>query len=116
MSEKNFGLMRAVLDKIETVGDDYDQTKWRCGTSRCFAGWAAELAGIAWKQPDFNEDGEPEYRGIVVLEDGTEMHVADWAANELGITGEEEQFIFAASLTVDQIRENIDMLAAISGE
>lgn len=41
----NWYLLEKVLDWVILHPEKYDQTQWSCGTTRCIAGWIADMAG-----------------------------------------------------------------------
>lgn len=41
----NAELAYAVLDHIDAHPDEWDQRRWACGSTACFAGWAVRLSG-----------------------------------------------------------------------
>lgn len=97
MSTPNVALLRQTLAHIEAHPETWYQATWRnpnaeCGTSYCFAGWAATLSGAQWDKnsndvavsslpqavreewSDYNED----------VGDGW-IHISDAAAQLLGL-------------------------------
>src|SRR4051812_40565249 len=82
---RNKELLQRTIDYIEAHPEEWDQTEWRCGTSMCFAGHAAILAGCEWRDetgsfvllPDM-EDRQ--------YHDGNQAHVDDAARFMLGLT------------------------------
>lgn len=52
----NIDLLDKTMNYINEHPDEHDQSMWRCGTSRCFAGWACSLDGAV---PEIPEDYLP---------------------------------------------------------
>ncbi|RJL21042.1 hypothetical protein [Bailinhaonella thermotolerans] len=54
---RGHALALAALEAIREDPGGFDPTSWRCGSTMCFGGWAATLAGGRWLvTPD--EDGD----------------------------------------------------------
>jgi hypothetical protein len=45
MAEPNAALAYTVLDHIDAHPETWNQLRWRCGTTACFAGWVVALGG-----------------------------------------------------------------------
>ena len=73
----NLELAERALKNIETFPETWDQTDWRCGTTYCFAGHVAMLAGATWVNDSRPDD--------VTTPDGREMLVDEYALEALGI-------------------------------
>lgn len=77
----------------------------QCGTAFCIAGWVAAQ--------ELGED-RVDYNGFVHYEDGTVEHVADFAADALGIAAvEDADDLFAGGNSIERVRE---VAEAIAGE
>lgn len=55
----NIDLLDKTMNYIIEHPEEHDQNQWRCGTSRCFAGWACSLDGAV---PEFSEDYLPYWK------------------------------------------------------
>jgi hypothetical protein len=82
----NITLLRRTLSQIETHPELWDQADWRnetsCGTSHCFAGWAAVLNGAAFVR---RPDGSVSNTEVIPPGGGDAEPVWDYAARALGI-------------------------------
>lgn len=115
----NIDLLRQTLEHIEATPDGWDQMAWRqqidpeweeanrCGTTMCFAGWAAELAGGRWavgarhfnyndyllkEADDPKDEAELMYIGISTSRYRRVVHVMDRAARILGLAESDNLF------------------------
>lgn len=81
MTAPNAALAYQVLDHIDAHPESWDQKRWWCGTSGCFAGWTVELSG-------------EQINGISQVRTGPGVfdvvHVGERAAQLLGFDGEAE--------------------------
>jgi hypothetical protein len=73
----NAELAYRVLDHIDAHPEQWNQKRWWCGTSGCFAGWAVTLSG-----EQVNADACVTANGLI-------MHVSDRAAQVLGFPDED---------------------------
>ena len=97
MTEINIPLLRKTLEYAAAHHEEVDLTVWAnrtaCGTVACVAGWAAILAGH-----DIDWDTTAPLSGSVYLTTNGD-HIAEIAAQELGLTEEQEnQLFYCASL------------------
>ena len=113
----NEELLRSVMNHIETWPNLLDMSTWRCGTTRCFAGWTADLAGAEWIADSLDQtqvgpiDGEMWFAGSVVRSASGELfHVSEFARRELGLTAEAADTLFDASNTLKDLREMVENL------
>ncbi|MDI9914401.1 hypothetical protein [Rhodococcus sp. IEGM 1379] len=112
----NEELLRSVMSHIETWPNLLDSTKWRCGTSRCFAGWTAELSGATWLYDSedmgaIEIDGHHELRyAIVSTPAGRVQHVEYYATEMLGISEDAAEQLFDGDTTVSELREMVNNL------
>lgn len=89
---KNIGLMKRVLDQIETHPETHDQSRWvnTCRTMACVAGWASILSGDEII-PNY-VDGD--YR---VWVDRRFVEISDRARQLLGLSEDEATDLFFSS-------------------
>ncbi|KJF21926.1 hypothetical protein C7T36_18280 [Rhodococcus sp. AD45-ID] len=112
----NETLLRSVMDHIETWPNLLDQNQWRCGTARCFAGWAAELSGAQWISGERDQvqidtaEGRWFAGSVVRSQSGELRHVADFARRELGLTEIAADQLFDGSNTITELREMVENL------
>lgn len=125
----NVQLLITTLEQIKRHPEDHDQENWRCGTSSCFAGHAAILAGAQWAtgpdahsaqlppgairlDPDDDTDMQAQhvYSDDVtwIAPDGTRMyqHVSAYARRVLGFSLIDTGYLFMASNSIEDL-ENI---------
>ena len=89
----NVSLAEDTLGRIIAEPENWDQEVWVCGTTRCFAGHAAELAGGIVVQWDVAA-----YRSAMCLTpDGRLVAVSDYAAEVLELTPGQAFCLFAAT-------------------
>jgi hypothetical protein len=95
-SKINVALLKKTLARIEAEPEHWNQSWWRCGTSYCFGGWAAVLAGAKFRRPDENMSIEliPKYaweknRPYVVMHDRAQyiLGLTNYEASELFFSG-----------------------------
>jgi hypothetical protein len=115
----NVQLLRDTLAHIEAHPETWDQATYRCGSSMCFAGWAAELDGCVWatsglEYSDDNEfvkarESDPESETFA---NGT-IHVHDRAQAALGLTGDQAEYLFGGGNEIGHLRH---IVAELIGE
>lgn len=115
-------LLDATLAHIKAHPKEWNQISWRCSTGMCFAGTACSLAGGVWAT-------KPDHYGAHFLlakkgehfqwghfgKDGTQLKVVsagDRAADLLDLTHEENNRLFDAGATLDDIREVVTEIKA----
>lgn len=97
--ELNIYLLEKTLTYIQSHPEEHEQSDWGrvtpCGTTMCFAGHAAELAGeeVAWEK---NLLG---YGYTYRMKDGRDIQ--DRAAELLGLNKDEEYYLFINSSNTD---------------
>lgn len=127
----NIDLLEATMQAIEANPDAHDQDDWyyhgECGTTYCFAGHAALLAGapqppdaennLSWRVP-------PELLGSRLVDDGIQLYVAsalgrdgllsvqDFAFISLGINTAQRQYLFTSAETPQELRTLVDLIKA----
>ncbi|OZC59228.1 hypothetical protein CH276_22535 [Rhodococcus sp. 06-470-2] len=113
----NVDLLYRTIAHIETHPYDHDQQWWRCGTARCFAGWASFFAGgrFVSSEDDKNHivasNGVRNFRASTVrTPDGQLLHVADHAAMMLGIDDRDADALFSPDNTVTVLRRMVNNL------
>jgi len=109
----NAELAYRVLDHIDAHPESWDQKRWWCGTSGCFAGWTVELSGEKIDGRNHVRVGSGEFdvvhvgeRAAQLLGFGGEGPLNDAARSALGGTDEDEddEFeLFWASNTREDI-------------
>lgn len=103
---KNIELLRKTLEHMKKFPEKHDQGNWiafddevwppkysACNTTMCTAGHAAALAGA--EVPNYGQIANIGWRldkNGKLSESGT--HVSEWAAAELGMNDEEQNYIF----------------------
>lgn len=94
----NIDLLDRTMNYINEHPDEHDQGVWRCGTSRCFAGWACSLDGAV---PEIPEDYIPYWK-------------TDWRSSAPGGQRTRERFIeyytevFASGYSPERLAELAD--------
>lgn len=101
----NMDLAYRTLDHIAEHPEEHNQSTWRCGTTACYAGHAAILAGAQWCDP---RDGYP--ISCVHTPDGVIEHVRFFAQQELQLTDGQADRLFHGSNTLEKLREIVDDL------
>jgi hypothetical protein len=96
----NKDLLRETLAYIEVHPEEWDQTKWICDTTACFAGRACLLSGDR-PHGSVYEDGE---RGIVSFGTNSWGAIRHRAEELLGLTWIESERLFSMSNTLDDLR------------
>jgi hypothetical protein len=133
---KNVQLLNDTMNWIKAHPELHRQSDWvqpydangeACGTSMCFAGHAAMLAGATFdpeifnKLEEWNVDAESgkhvdstEYYNEEMdeydLPDGT-VHVSDFARDALGLNSDERAFLFAGHRSVQELEDAVDLLS-----
>jgi len=104
----NLPLLNKVRDHIGAHPETWNQRHWRtvtdCGTSYCFAGWAAYFDGAVWANSVTEND---------LLFGDT---AARWARDALGLTDMEAAWLFTASNRLDDIDDCLTTIYARAGE
>lgn len=112
------GLVRldAALAYIDAHPEEHDQESWfhrkpGCGTTACVAGTLTYLAGAI---PIWGADLEEQVAGAVVLPDGTERVISEYAAELLGVENEGRvaEALFYGAGNAAELRLTRDRLAA----
>lgn len=52
MNIPNWPLLMEAIEYIIDHPEEYSQSSWRCGSTRCVAGWIAQLSGGQWADLD----------------------------------------------------------------
>ncbi len=84
-----------------------------CGTSACVAGWAAQLAGakmlVSPSELSYDKEGLAE--AIAVLApNGQVRDISVYAREQLGLTEEEANYLFAAGWSNKQVLSHLENL------
>lgn len=114
----NWPLLIETIEFIIDHPDKYDQSQWRCGSTRCVAGWIAELSGGVWQ----GEAGPYIFPAGVDLEDEDNAMDAELVALQaLGIMSYEQdndvnEVANALFLGALSWREVLDNLADMADE
>lgn len=98
MTELNIPLLRKTIEYIEEHPDEWAQDTWasktNCGTTMCFAGTAAFLAGATWLWGE----GVDDYESVgCIAPDGTRHTIENYATEELGLSVRQADYIFYSS-------------------
>lgn len=99
MTKPNVALLEETLTYIRDHPEEWDQTKWVCGTAACFAGRAALLSGHT--VPQTHTTHVTDMVGWFRT-DGDER-VGEVAERELGITFDQAEDLFNATNTMDDL-------------
>jgi hypothetical protein len=107
----NHSLFVQVLAQIEREPQRWWQGGWRstCGTAHCFAGWAVELTGAAWANP---QRGDIMVR-YVKTDRGGYREVGRVACDRLGLLPSEagpQRLFLAHNTLADLYRISADIL------
>lgn len=103
-------LARLALKEIENRPQEWDQSNWHCGTSMCFAGFVAELAGAKWISPQ-SRSALDAATYLVLTPDGKIEQVSNFAAKALGFVGYDSSRnldLFHACNDLEDLRGMID--------
>src|SRR6476619_6827832 len=113
--EPNVPLLLKALDHIEHHPDEWDQEKWICGTTACFAGHAVLIDGGV-PAPDRNgvfvkarDDDDPEC--VFQRPEGAITAVRDRATRILRLTRWRAGFLFDGGNTLNDVRAEVYRLA-----
>lgn len=115
---RGLDLLDAVIAQIEAHPETWSQSRYRCETGMCLAGWAAEMTGGQWltgpasalapllladddddpaDTEDFPEDDEP-FSGVLAIE----SHIR--AQRLIGLTEDQAERLFAGGNTLPDIK------------
>lgn len=104
----NAELLTTISELIDATPEKLDQTSWRCGTTRCVAGWVVELTA-AWVSDNmFN----PGYQ--VVATPNRFYEVDDYAQAELGLSDSQAERLFFATNTIEDVQLAIKELLELA--
>jgi hypothetical protein len=113
----NAARLQATMSFIESRPHDHDQQWWRCGTARCYAGWASFLAGGRFVSSEDDKthivasNGVKNFRASTVrTPEGELLHVADHATIVLGIDDADADALFSPDNTIADLRRMVDNL------
>jgi len=98
----NKELADRAIKAIETNPNEWEQGMWRCGTSMCFAGWVAHMAGATWAT---NDRCSEDYL-MVITPDDRKMAVPAFALEQLGISS--ATLLFLGDNTLETLKGHID--------
>lgn len=93
----NIALLETVLTHIQDHPETHDQTEWLCGTSACFAGWAALLSGYQKVHP---------MTATYVVKSGEDYapdHVREVAERLLDLSPSDSDVLFSATNTAEDL-------------
>ncbi len=96
----NNELYTKVLEKIKANPQEWCQLSW-CGTSCCFAGHTAILAGYKMQKPD--EDGDTSMK--VIARNGRRVWVDEVAADKLGLNHVQKDWLFEGHRTIQDFED-----------
>lgn len=105
--EYNIPLFRKTLEYVEGNPHEWDQDVWAsvtpCGTTRCFAGTAAWLAGATMK---LDRHGSAE---SCIRPDGLESGIDSYAMEQLGLSNSQAEWIFYSDAqNPEELRELVE--------
>lgn len=120
----NLELLNKTLDIIKVKPEEYDQNTWvskdedsPCGTTMCFAGHAAILAGAEIPDPKkhivqdwyvkLSDNSYLNYQDTSAVNYNEYTHVQFFAQKALGITSEEQDWLFHSDRTVEEIERAV---------
>lgn len=113
----NADLLEQTMAHIESHPYEHDQNQWRCGTQRCFAGWASYFAGGRFVSSERDiativaSNGVKGFRSSIVrTPDHGLLHVADHATLALGIDDDVADTLYSAMNSVEDLRAMVDNL------
>lgn len=102
----NVEKLEAVLDYIRTHPEEHNQSTWAektaCGTTLCFAGTAAALAGHQFVWDEFSNDAY-----LCRAQSGKVEYVAAVAVRELDLTDAQADALFIHSSTFDEVERTV---------
>lgn len=114
MTAPNAELAYRVLDRIDAHPKQWDQGTWlyekgNCGTVACFAGWASTLAGYEPELGHWMTFHNETTRSALAMTSpsGDRMDVREAARIELGISGEQADYLFAGGNTREDLGEYV---------
>jgi hypothetical protein len=118
----NWPLLTQAIEYIIDHPDKYDQSQWRCESTRCVAGWIAEFSGGTWyanysaliwpkgaDQEDEDNLQEADQCAIEAL--GVEYDITDSESVSEMISG----WLFGGSLSWPQVLNGLTRLAEEDG-
>lgn len=122
----NVDLARQTLQEIRDHEDRWNQHQWielqdssdpACGTTLCFAGFAACLAGAKFVPVEkVTDNGELAYYyqpPRVITPEGDDRHVEAYAADVLGLDPSEAHSIFYFTVNdIDALTERVEQVIA----
>lgn len=122
---EQIALAQQTLAHIQEHSNEWEQGSWRCGTGMCYAGHALTLAGREWALPE-PSTLQPWKNSLIKANPGdpSETHwfdstlgidvttASDAAERLLGLTKTEADVLFAGSNTFDDLRWNVERIAA----
>lgn len=113
----NTALLEQTMSFIETHPHDHDQNWWRCGTARCFAGWASFLAGGRFVSSEHDKthivasNGVKNFRASTIrTPEGDLLHVGDHAVIVLGMDDFDADALFSPDNSIADLRRMVDNL------
>lgn len=83
-----------------------------CGTTLCFAGFTALIAGAEFAAGPVGHN----YSGDVILDDGTQVTIERYAQSELGLTKEQADRLFYGENNLDSIRTVVAEFVELAAE
>ena len=108
----NKDLLRETLAYIEAHPEEWDQTKWLCGTTACFAGRACLLSG---DRPVYEIGPDDESGRVYFGQDNRRRQVRYRAADLLGLGQHDADVLFDCGCTMDDLRRIVAELCARDG-
>jgi hypothetical protein len=123
MTQKNLALANVTMMVIEANPDKHDQGSWAspCGSTMCYAGHAGVIAGAKF---DKNKAGHDWYVEPGTLKhlgwdeaysdprypSGEIKHISNFAAEKLGFTDAEKEYMFDPNRTVEEMEAALEAM------
>ena len=110
----NTELLQLTLKTIKENPEHWDQTRWHCGTSHCFAGFAQLIynnisiktdESILVEEYNFGENVYDSFNGKSLW-----WHTEEYSKNILGITEDDATVLFSSSNDLEQLELYVDTL------
>lgn len=103
----NIPLLRKTLEHIESHPEEWDQSKWHCGTKFCFAGHACMINGDESPSPTLTGNLHLDH---VVTKDGDLVLIMDRAREILGLSFTHATFLFTSRNSLPILQRIVDLI------
>lgn len=106
---KNIALLEQVMTQILDTPETWNQEKWFCGTTACFAGHTTLMSGCMaiYDPEDLDDTGKPlPFASLthVLTPDGAASPVWEEAESLLGLDSGEANLLFCARNTMEDLQ------------